>query len=92
MQYSQFEFFTRNQIERDWLISILSDFHFEGFEETSDSLKGFVYADKMSSDRVAEILSQNEFTHLNFLLRKLKTKTGMKNGRKILNLWWLQIE
>ena len=42
MHYSVYEFYTRDEIERDWLVSILSDYHFEGFEETSESLKAYI--------------------------------------------------
>ena len=34
MQYHLYSFDTRNEVERGWLISILTDFDFEGFEET----------------------------------------------------------
>lgn len=82
MTYHCFEFFTRDEVERDWLISILSDFHFEGFEETSDSLKGFVYADKITNDRVAEILADNEFTHIEFSSSAIEQKNWNEEWEK----------
>ncbi|MDB5281948.1 MAG: hypothetical protein JWO06_1023, partial [Bacteroidota bacterium] len=39
MNYTTYEFFTKDEIERDWLISILTDHKFEGYEETNESLK-----------------------------------------------------
>lgn len=82
MTYQCFEFFTRDEVERDWLISILSDFHFEGFEETSDSLKGFVYADKITKDRVFEILADNEFTHIEFSSSAIEQKNWNEEWEK----------
>jgi ribosomal protein L11 methyltransferase len=82
MTYHCYEFFTRNEVERDWLISILSDFHFEGFEETSDSLKGFVYTDKMTNDKVAEILADNEFAHIEFSSSAIENKNWNEEWEK----------
>jgi len=82
MTYHCFEFFTRDEVERDWLISILSDFHFEGFEETSDSLKGFVYADKITNDKVAEILADNEFVHIEFSYSAIENKNWNEEWEK----------
>ena len=36
MTYTVYDFFTTDEIERSWLISILSDYHFDGFEETDE--------------------------------------------------------
>lgn len=82
MQYSVYEFYTRDEIERSWLISILSDYHFEGFEETGESLKAFVYADKMNNDILAEILSQNEFAHIEFSSAAIEQKNWNEEWEK----------
>ena len=82
MTYHCFEFFTRQEVERDWLISILSDYHFDGFEETSESLKGFVYADKITNDKVAEILADNEFSHIEFSSAAMENKNWNEEWEK----------
>lgn len=64
MTYTLFEFHTRNEIDRAWLISILTDYGFEGFEETTASLKGYIDTEKMSVEKMNEILLQNEFSHI----------------------------
>jgi len=74
MTYSVYEFYTRDEIERDWLISILSDFYFEGFEETSESLKAYAPSDKTSEISVKEILYDNELHHWQFSSHPLEEK------------------
>lgn len=66
MQYTLYEFYTSDEIERSWLISILSDYQFEGFEETSDSLKAYIHSGKISDTQIAEILYANELQHLKY--------------------------
>jgi ribosomal protein L11 methyltransferase len=66
MTFMLYEFETDKEVERSWLISILSDFHFEGFEETAASLKAYVPSDKLSDEALKEILFQNELQHLRF--------------------------
>ncbi len=82
MQYSIYDFYTRDEIEQDWLISILSDYHFEGFEETSESLKAYVHSEKMNEDFLREILSQNEFTHIEFSSTPLEDKNWNEEWEK----------
>ena len=66
MQYTLYEFYTSDEIERSWLISILSDYQFEGFEETSDSLKAYIHSGKISDMQITEILYANELQHLKY--------------------------
>ena len=82
MTYSVYEFYTRDEIERDWLISILSDYQFEGFEETSESLKAFVYSEKASEDALREILAQNELGHIEFSSAGIENKNWNEEWEK----------
>ena len=82
MQYTLYEFYTSDEIERDWLISILSDYHFEGFEETSTSLKAYVEADKMDKNKLSEILSKNEFSHIEFSTSTIENKNWNEEWEK----------
>jgi ribosomal protein L11 methyltransferase len=66
MTYTLYEFETDNEIERSWLISILSDCHFEGFEETDGSLKAYVPSGKVTGIEVKETLYDNELHHISF--------------------------
>lgn len=82
MQYSVYEFETRDEVERAWLISILSDHHFEGFEETSDSLMAYVPVDKINEMEVREILYDNEMSDLKFNNRPLEDKNWNEEWEK----------
>ncbi|MES2620992.1 MAG: 50S ribosomal protein L11 methyltransferase [Bacteroidota bacterium] len=66
MQYTLYDFHTSDEIERSWLISILTDYGFEGFEETSDSLKAYIPAGKISDMQIKEILYDNELHHVKY--------------------------
>jgi ribosomal protein L11 methyltransferase len=66
MSYSVYEFFTADEIERDWLISILNDYGFEGYEETDNSLKAYVPSEKVNSAQIQRILQENDFKHIEF--------------------------
>ncbi len=82
MTYTLYEFFTRDEIERDWLISILSDYHFEGFEETSDSLKAYIPSEKVTGISVKEILYDNELHHLQFSSHPVEEKNWNEEWEK----------
>lgn len=82
MQYSCYEFFTRDELERDWLISILSDYHFDGFEETSDSLKAYVPSEKVRSVLIKEVLHDNDFRHIEFSVSEMENKNWNEEWEK----------
>ena len=82
MQYSLYQFYTRNEIERSWLISILQDFYFEGFEETSDSLNAYVHSHNITTDKVQDILAQNELAHIEFSSSDIQEKNWNEEWEK----------
>ncbi len=82
MQYSVYEFQTRDEVERSWLISILSDHHFEGFEETSESLMAYAPAEKVKEIEVREILYDNEMSDLKFSCKPLEDKNWNEEWEK----------
>ena len=82
MNYTVYEFFTKDEIERDWLVSILTDYDFDGYEETNESLKGFVPAGKMDDGRLKTILSDNEFQHISFSSYRLEDKNWNEEWEK----------
>jgi ribosomal protein L11 methyltransferase len=82
MQYTVYEFQTRDEVERAWLISILSDFHFDGFEEASESLMAYVPADKVKDVAIFEILHDNELKHIKFSSKPLEDKNWNEEWEK----------
>jgi len=64
MNYTQYEFFTGNETDREWLIAILSEYDFEGFEEKGGSLLAFVPESKMNVERLQAILTANDLGHI----------------------------
>jgi ribosomal protein L11 methyltransferase len=82
MIYSQYEFFTANRIERDWLIAILDDYDFEGYEETDKTLNAFIPATKTNDKEIRRILDNNDFQHIAFQLTELPDKNWNEEWEK----------
>jgi ribosomal protein L11 methyltransferase len=59
MNYIQYEFLTKDEARRDFLIALLSDLGFDGFEETYDSLKAFVPQNLWNHDELTQTLLEN---------------------------------
>ncbi|HLP20674.1 MAG TPA: 50S ribosomal protein L11 methyltransferase [Chitinophagales bacterium] len=82
MPYTVYEFYSKDEVERDWLISILGDHHFEGFEETNDSLKAYAPADKVTEIMVRELLYDNEMQKVEFTHQPLEDKNWNEEWEK----------
>lgn len=82
MKYVVYEFRTREENERDWLVALLSEFHFEGFEETGEILKAYVPADKATISNVEQILQDNELHHISFSTKDLEDKNWNEEWEK----------
>ncbi|MCW5906867.1 MAG: 50S ribosomal protein L11 methyltransferase [Chitinophagales bacterium] len=82
MKYAVYEFFTKDETERDWLVAILGNYHFEGFEETSESLKAYVPAEKARTLHVKEVLFDNDFSHIRFTETLLEEKNWNEEWEK----------
>lgn len=82
MNYTIYEFFTKDEVERDWLISILGDYDFEGYEETNESLKGYVPIGKVDDAKIKSILNDNEFQHITFSSGQLENKNWNEEWEK----------
>ena len=82
MQYTVYEFYTRDELERNWLISILTENAFEGFEETSEALKAFVPSAEITSLKVTEILFDNDFSHIEFTSAIIEEKNWNEEWEK----------
>jgi ribosomal protein L11 methyltransferase len=59
MVYIQYEFFTRDDDQRAFLMALLAEFGFDGFEELRDSVKAFIPQSEWDHDNVLDILKQN---------------------------------
>ncbi len=82
MIYSVYEFFTTDEIERGWLISLLSDYGFEGFEETNESLKAYASGKQADEPLVKKILTDNDFKHIEYTASKLENKNWNEEWEK----------
>lgn len=82
MTYTAFEFFTRDEIERSMLMSLLNDYQFEGYEETEDSLKAFVPSDKIENLQLNDILRMDELGHIRFSTELLEEKNWNEEWEK----------
>ncbi len=82
MNYRVYEFFTANEIERDWLVSILTDYGFDGYEETTGSIKGFVPEGKTDDATIKCILEDNEFAHISFTGADIENKNWNEEWEK----------
>ena len=66
MVYIQYEFFTKDEAKRDFLISLLPEVGFDGFEELNSSVKAFVSKTAWDHDAVLDILKQNNLSDIEF--------------------------
>lgn len=66
MVYIQYEFFTRDEAKRDFLISLLPEVGFDGFEELNNSVKAFISKTAWDQDAVLDILKQNKLDDIEF--------------------------
>jgi len=82
MNYTIYEFYTKDEVERDWLVSILNDYDFEGYEETGESLKAYVPVGKVDDAKVKTILLDNEFEHIEFSSGALENKNWNEEWEK----------
>jgi ribosomal protein L11 methyltransferase len=82
MKYTVYDFRTKDENERNWLVALLSEYHFDGFEETSDSLKAYVPAAKSNIKQVTEILSDHELSHISFTEKELEDKNWNEEWEK----------
>ncbi len=82
MQYVVYEFATQDEIERSWLISLLGDCHFDGFEEATSVLKAYAPAELVTTEGVQQLLTDNEFTHIAFTHYLLEDKNWNEEWEK----------
>lgn len=82
MRYVVYEFFTTDEMERDWIIALFTDQHFDGFEETSASVKGYVAEPRVRSLLVKEVLFDNDLHHVRFTATPVEEKNWNEEWEK----------
>ena len=64
MVYIQYEFFTKDESKRDFIISLLPELGFDGFEELNTSVRAFIPQNLWDHDALLDILNQNELGNI----------------------------
>ena len=82
MQYLQYEFFSSSEDEKQWLIALLSDLPFEGFEETNISVLAFIKADAIEDGEVRLTLDANNMSHVQFAVNAIEQKNWNEEWEK----------
>jgi len=82
MQYLQYEFFSSSEDEQQWLIALLSDLPFEGFEETNISVRAFIKADAIDDGEVRLTLDANNLGHVQFAVNVIEQKNWNEEWEK----------
>lgn len=82
MNYTVYDFYTRDEIERSLLIALLNDNYFDGFEETSETLQAYVPDEQANDQTIMEILTLNDWSHIRFEKRKLEHKNWNEEWEK----------
>ncbi|HWB61896.1 MAG TPA: 50S ribosomal protein L11 methyltransferase [Chitinophagales bacterium] len=74
MSHSEYVFFTKNEDERSWLLTLLPEIGFEGFEETNESLKAYIPTENCDELKVKQLLTDNDFQHLGYSVKTIEEK------------------
>lgn len=74
INYLQYEFFTSNTNEQEWLMALLAEIRFEGFEQTDISVLAYVPQDIIEDGEVRLTLNDNNLAHLQFAVNVIEPK------------------
>lgn len=66
MRYIQFDFATSDENVQGFLIALLGEYEFEGFEETTSSLKAFIPETLFDENVLVEVLNENGLAGLKY--------------------------
>ena len=78
----QYEFFTRDESKRDFIISLLPEVGFDGFEELGESVKAFILKASWDQEAILDILAQNELGDIEFKLTEITPKNWNEEWEK----------
>jgi ribosomal protein L11 methyltransferase len=82
MVYIQYEFFTKDEPRRDFIISLLADAGFEGFEELDSSVKAFISKSALDEETVSDILRQNNLGDIEYKSSSIEPKNWNEEWEK----------
>ena len=85
MVYIQYEFFTRDEALRDFLISLLPEVGFDGFEELSDSVRAFIPESAVVEADIADILQVNGLGHIEYQSSSIAQQNWNEQWEKSFN-------
>jgi ribosomal protein L11 methyltransferase len=78
----QYEFFTRDESKRDFIISLLPEVGFDGFEELDESVKAYIPKTSWDWKAILDILAQNELGNIEFKLTDIAPKNWNEEWEK----------
>ncbi len=82
MNYAVYEFLTTDEQQRDWLMAVMGDSDFDGFEETETSVKGYAPASKINDAIVRQLLDENNLKQIQFTSQALADKNWNEEWEK----------
>ena len=85
MVYLQYEFFTRDEALRDFIISLLPEVGFDGFEELSDSVRAFIPESAVVEADIADILQVNGLGHIEYQSSSIAQQNWNEQWEKSFN-------
>lgn len=78
----QYEFFTKDESKRDFIISLLPEVGFDGFEEQEESVKAFIPKESWDQEAILDILAQNELGNIEFKQTDIAPKNWNEEWEK----------
>ena len=81
----QYEFFTKDESKRDFIISLLPEVGFDGFEELNGSVKAFVPKDAYDEAVLKDILKVNELGDIEYQCTTIQPQNWNEQWEKSFN-------
>jgi ribosomal protein L11 methyltransferase len=72
--YLQYEFFTTDANEQEWLMALLGELNFEGFEQKETGVLAFVPQEAIADGEVRLTLDENNLSHIQFAVLVVEPK------------------
>lgn len=72
--YLQYHFLTFDFNEQEWLMALLAEFNFEGFEQTETGVLAYVQQHAIEENEIREILEENNLSHIQFEVLVIEPK------------------
>ena len=82
MVYIQYEFFIKDESKRDFIISLLPEVGFDGFQELDESVRAFIPKPSWDQEAILDILAQNELGNIEFKLTDIEPKNWNEEWEK----------